>query len=45
MTDDLANLVLEHLRAIRGTLGEHGERLNNAPHASPRCAPGGLLLP
>jgi hypothetical protein len=28
MTADLDNLVLEHLRAIRGTLTEHGERLN-----------------
>jgi hypothetical protein len=25
---DGENLVLEHLRAIRGTLSEHGERLN-----------------
>lgn len=28
MTDNVENLILEHLRAIRGTLGEHGERLN-----------------
>lgn len=28
MTADTENLVLEHLRAIRATLGEHGERLN-----------------
>ncbi len=29
MTADTENLVLEHLRAIRATLGEHGERLSN----------------
>ena len=28
MTAETENLVLEHLRAIRATLGEHGERLN-----------------
>ena len=28
MTADIESLVLEHLRAIRATLGEHGERLN-----------------
>jgi len=27
MTDDTTNLVLEHLRAIRSTLADHGERL------------------
>jgi archaellum component FlaC len=27
MTENSENLVLEHLRAIRGTLNEHGERL------------------
>ena len=29
MTADLESMVLEHLRAIRATLGEHGERLSN----------------
>ena len=29
MTDDTENLVLEHLLAIRATLGEHGERLSH----------------
>ena len=29
MTADTENLVLEHLRAIRATLGEHGERLSH----------------
>ena len=29
MTADIENLVLEHLRAIRATLGEHGERLSH----------------
>lgn len=28
MTDNAENLVLEHLRAIRSTLNDHGERLN-----------------
>jgi archaellum component FlaC len=28
MTNDVENLVLEHLRAIRGTLSDHGDRLN-----------------
>lgn len=28
MTDNIENLVLEHLRAIRSTLSDHGERLN-----------------
>ena len=28
MTDNTENLVLEHLRAIRSTLSDHGERLN-----------------
>ena len=28
MAKDMDNLVLEHLRAIRGTLNDHGERLN-----------------
>ncbi len=28
MADDTDNLILEHLRAIRATLTEHGERLN-----------------
>lgn len=28
MVSDADNLVLEHLRAIRSTLSEHGERLN-----------------
>ena len=28
MTSDVESLVLEHLRAIRGTLGGHGERLD-----------------
>lgn len=28
MTADIENLVLEHLRAIRATQAEHGERLN-----------------
>jgi hypothetical protein len=28
MTENIENLILEHLRAIRGTLNEHGERLN-----------------
>ena len=27
MTADTENLVLEHLRAIRATLGDHGDRL------------------
>jgi hypothetical protein len=27
MTDNIDSLVLEHLRAIRGTLTDHGERL------------------
>jgi archaellum component FlaC len=28
MADNIENLILEHLRAIRGTLSEHSERLN-----------------
>jgi hypothetical protein len=28
MTKSTENLILEHLRAIRGVLGDHGERLN-----------------
>jgi hypothetical protein len=28
VTDNIENLVLEHLRAIRSTLSDHGERLN-----------------
>lgn len=28
MADDTDNLILEHLRAIRATQAEHGERLN-----------------
>lgn len=28
MAENIDNLVLEHLRAIRGTLGDHGEPLN-----------------
>jgi len=28
MTENTENLLLEHLRAIRGTLAEHGERLD-----------------
>jgi lactam utilization protein B len=28
MTDNVENLVLEQLRAIRSILGEHGDRLN-----------------
>ncbi len=28
MTENVENLILEHLRAIRGTLSEQGERLN-----------------
>lgn len=28
MTAEMENLVLEHLRAIRATLADHGERLN-----------------
>jgi hypothetical protein len=28
MTENTENLVLEHLRAIRNILGDHGERLN-----------------
>ena len=28
MTDNTENLILEHLRAIRSTLSNHGERLN-----------------
>ena len=28
MTDNTENLILEHLRAIRSTLSDHGERLN-----------------
>ena len=28
MAENVENLVLEHLRAIRGTLNDHGERLN-----------------
>ena len=28
MTDNVEDLVLEHLRAIRSTQGEHGDRLN-----------------
>ena len=28
MTDNIESLVLEHLRAIRATLSDHGERLN-----------------
>lgn len=28
MTNDVENFVLEHLRAIRGTLSDHGDRLN-----------------
>ena len=27
MTENIDSLVLEHLRAIRGTLTDHGERL------------------
>lgn len=29
MTAETENLVLEHLRAIRATLGDHGERLTS----------------
>ncbi len=28
MTENVETLILEHLRAIRGTQSEHGERLN-----------------
>ena len=28
MTENVENLILEHLRAIQGTQSEHGERLN-----------------
>lgn len=28
MTNDVENLVVEHLRAIRGTPSDHGDRLN-----------------
>ncbi len=28
MTENVENLILEHLRAIRGTQNEHSERLN-----------------
>ncbi|MEA1049392.1 hypothetical protein U5801_06190 [Lamprobacter modestohalophilus] len=28
MTENIENLVLEHLRGIRGTLADHGERLD-----------------
>lgn len=28
MTENVENLVLEHLRAILGTLSDHGDRLN-----------------
>jgi hypothetical protein len=28
MTENAENLILEHLRAIRGVLSDHGERLN-----------------
>ena len=28
MTDSVENLILEHLRAIRSTLDDHGDRLN-----------------
>jgi len=28
MTDNVENLILEHLRAIRSTLSDHSERLN-----------------
>ena len=28
MSDNIENLVLEHLRAICGTLDDHGDRLN-----------------
>ncbi|MBK1619631.1 hypothetical protein CKO42_14520 [Lamprobacter modestohalophilus] len=28
MTENMENLVLEHLRGIRGTLADHGERLD-----------------
>ena len=28
MTDNTENLILEHLRAIRSTLSDYGERLN-----------------
>jgi len=28
MTESIDTLVIEHLRAIRGTLNDHGERLN-----------------
>ena len=28
MTDNIESLILEHLRAIRSILGDHGDRLN-----------------
>jgi len=28
MTDNVENLILEHLRALRSTLNDHGDRLN-----------------
>ena len=28
MTENIENLILEHLRAIRNTLDDHGDRLN-----------------
>jgi hypothetical protein len=28
MTENVENLILEHLRSIRSTLGDHGDRLN-----------------
>ena len=28
MTENIENLILEHLRAIRSTLDDHGDRLN-----------------
>ena len=28
MSDSVENLILEHLRSIRGTLDDHGDRLN-----------------
>jgi hypothetical protein len=30
MTDNIENFALEHLRAIRSTLSEHGDRFRNS---------------
>ncbi|WP_200348923.1 hypothetical protein [Halochromatium glycolicum] len=38
MTENIENLVLGHLRAIRGTLAEHGERLGDCRKSSYRIA-------